>query len=224
MADHRSELARSGAQSQLARAEQVGQSSALSPSSTAMFTAASDPLLLIATSVPDLRIWSRGAVRDTPGEANESLVRGRWSARRGVQFAPGLHFPRRVNCTSPLARCVLKLPIRARCSVLAIVLALARQSRSACREVNAEIAHISGERPGAPRFDSALSVEERNAYENFMLLYPKPPRVDRPARPRRTPCRSAPNGRSGASTQGQSRAQEQRAHSHWQIWRGQLIR
>jgi hypothetical protein len=43
----------------------------------------------------------------------------------------------------------------------------------AWKEANAEIAHICGERPGAPRFDPAMSVDERNSYDNLMLLCPK---------------------------------------------------
>lgn len=43
----------------------------------------------------------------------------------------------------------------------------------AWKETNAEIAHICGERPGAPRFDPAMSADERNCYANLMLLCPK---------------------------------------------------
>jgi len=43
----------------------------------------------------------------------------------------------------------------------------------AWQEVNAEIAHICGERPGAPRFDAMMSDAERNGYDNLILLCPK---------------------------------------------------
>src|SRR5689334_6175687 len=39
--------------------------------------------------------------------------------------------------------------------------------------VNAEIAHISGERPTAPRWDGSMTDAERNGYENLILLCPK---------------------------------------------------
>jgi hypothetical protein len=38
--------------------------------------------------------------------------------------------------------------------------------------VNAEIAHICGEKPQAPRFDPRLSEKERNAFDNLMLMCP----------------------------------------------------
>lgn len=43
----------------------------------------------------------------------------------------------------------------------------------AWKEVNAEIAHICGERPGAARYDPSMSDEERNGYDNLLLLCPK---------------------------------------------------
>ena len=43
----------------------------------------------------------------------------------------------------------------------------------AWQEVNAEIAHICGERPGAPRFDPMMSDADRNGYDNLILLCPK---------------------------------------------------
>lgn len=41
------------------------------------------------------------------------------------------------------------------------------------KEVNAEVAHICGERPSAARFDPSMTDEERNAYDNLLLLCPK---------------------------------------------------
>lgn len=41
------------------------------------------------------------------------------------------------------------------------------------KEVNAEIAHICGERPGAARYDPSMSDEERNGFDNLLLLCPK---------------------------------------------------
>lgn len=41
------------------------------------------------------------------------------------------------------------------------------------KEVNAEIAHICGERPGAARYDPLMSDVERNGYDNLLLLCPK---------------------------------------------------
>jgi len=41
------------------------------------------------------------------------------------------------------------------------------------KKCNGEIAHICGERKGAARYDSTLSVRERNSHENLMLLCPR---------------------------------------------------
>lgn len=43
----------------------------------------------------------------------------------------------------------------------------------AWKEVNAEVAHICGERPGAARYDPSMPDEERNGYDNLLLLCPK---------------------------------------------------
>jgi len=40
------------------------------------------------------------------------------------------------------------------------------------KQVNADIAHIRGERPGAARYDPSMSSADRNAYENLLLLCP----------------------------------------------------
>jgi len=41
------------------------------------------------------------------------------------------------------------------------------------KQVNAEIAHIKGERPGSARYDAEQPDRERQGYENLMLLCPK---------------------------------------------------
>lgn len=68
---------------------------------------------------------------------------------------------------------------------------------SACEEkltdpewdsVNAEIAHIRGERPRAPRYDATQSNKERHGFHNLMLLCPKHHKeVDR-LRPKQFPA------------------------------------
>ena len=40
-------------------------------------------------------------------------------------------------------------------------------------KVNGEIAHICGERPGAPRYDSTISAKDRNDCPNLMVRCPK---------------------------------------------------
>ncbi len=45
-------------------------------------------------------------------------------------------------------------------------------SASEWKQVNAEIAHIRGERPGAPRYDKAMSETERTGLANLVLLCP----------------------------------------------------
>jgi hypothetical protein len=40
------------------------------------------------------------------------------------------------------------------------------------KHVNGQIAHICGERPGAPRYLSSMTAEERSAFENLILLCP----------------------------------------------------
>jgi hypothetical protein len=40
------------------------------------------------------------------------------------------------------------------------------------KQVNAHIAHIRGERPGAARFDALMTDTERNGFENLILLCP----------------------------------------------------
>lgn len=41
------------------------------------------------------------------------------------------------------------------------------------KQVNGEVAHIRGERPGAARYEKSMSEPERRAYDNLMLLCPK---------------------------------------------------
>jgi hypothetical protein len=41
------------------------------------------------------------------------------------------------------------------------------------RQVNAEVAHIKGDRPGSARYDPDQSKADRQGYENLMLLCPK---------------------------------------------------
>jgi hypothetical protein len=43
---------------------------------------------------------------------------------------------------------------------------------AAWRRVNADVAHICGENPGAPRFDASMTDDERDAFENLILLCP----------------------------------------------------
>jgi hypothetical protein len=45
-------------------------------------------------------------------------------------------------------------------------------SASEWKQVNAEIAHIRGERPGSPRYDRAMSEDERTGLANLLLLCP----------------------------------------------------
>jgi hypothetical protein len=40
------------------------------------------------------------------------------------------------------------------------------------KQVNAEIAHISGERPGAPRYDQSMTEAERTGLSNLLVLCP----------------------------------------------------
>jgi len=40
------------------------------------------------------------------------------------------------------------------------------------KQVNAEIAHIHGERPGSPRYDKSMSENERTGLANLLLLCP----------------------------------------------------
>lgn len=40
------------------------------------------------------------------------------------------------------------------------------------KQLNAEIAHICGERPGAPRYDPKMSEADRTALSNLVLLCP----------------------------------------------------
>lgn len=47
-------------------------------------------------------------------------------------------------------------------------------------QVNADIAHIRGDRPGSARYDATMSDDERQAYDNLLLLCPNcHRRVDR---------------------------------------------
>jgi hypothetical protein len=48
----------------------------------------------------------------------------------------------------------------------------ARMTDPAWQHVNAQIAHISGERPGAPRYDAAMPDRHRWSYDNAILLCP----------------------------------------------------
>jgi ribosome-binding protein aMBF1 (putative translation factor) len=45
-------------------------------------------------------------------------------------------------------------------------------SDPAWRAVNCDIAHIAGEAPGAPRFDSTMTDEDRRRFDNLLLLCP----------------------------------------------------
>jgi hypothetical protein len=48
----------------------------------------------------------------------------------------------------------------------------AKLANPAWPRVNADIAHIRGEKPGAPRFDASMTDAERNAFDNLILLCP----------------------------------------------------
>jgi HNH endonuclease len=74
---------------------------------------------------------------------------------------------------SPVSIAIVKALFAASPNVCAYTGCDEKLTDPAWRETNAEIAHICGERPGAPRFDPALSVEERNSYDNLTLLCPK---------------------------------------------------
>jgi hypothetical protein len=47
-----------------------------------------------------------------------------------------------------------------------------RLTDPAWMQVNADIAHIRGEKPGSARYDPDMSEEQRHAYENLLLLCP----------------------------------------------------
>ncbi|MCB9395168.1 MAG: HNH endonuclease [Acidimicrobiaceae bacterium] len=74
---------------------------------------------------------------------------------------------------SPISISVIKALFAASPNVCAYVPCDEKLTDPGWKETNAEIAHICGERPGAPRYDSGLSIEERNSYDNLMLLCPK---------------------------------------------------
>ncbi len=74
---------------------------------------------------------------------------------------------------SPVSITIVKALFAASPNVCAFTGCDEKLTDPAWKETNAEIAHICGERPGAARFDPAMSVEERNSYDNLMLLCPK---------------------------------------------------
>ena len=74
---------------------------------------------------------------------------------------------------SPVSITIVKALFAASPNVCAYTGCDEKLTDPAWKEANAEIAHICGERPGAPRFDPAMSVDERNSYDNLMLLCPK---------------------------------------------------
>lgn len=74
---------------------------------------------------------------------------------------------------SPVSITIVKALFAASPNVCAYTGCDEKLTAPAWKEANAEIAHICGERPGAPRFDPAMSVDERNSYDNLMLLCPK---------------------------------------------------
>jgi hypothetical protein len=74
---------------------------------------------------------------------------------------------------SPVSITIVKALFAASPNVCAYTGCDEKLTDPAWKEANAEIAHICGERPGAPRFDPAMLVDERNFYDNLMLLCPK---------------------------------------------------
>jgi hypothetical protein len=70
---------------------------------------------------------------------------------------------------SPVSITVIKVLFAASPNVCSYTGCDEKLTDPAWKEVNAEIAHICGERPVAARFDPAMSVDDRSAYENLML-------------------------------------------------------
>lgn len=85
--------------------------------------------------------------------------------------------PRRRGATLPMSvsyptKIILAFGTGGRCTLPSCNRPLAREEKHHGQVLVGQAAHIAGERPGSPRYDAAMTPEERNAPGNLIYLCP----------------------------------------------------